>query len=555
VVKKLIEQWEDVNRQGGQYGNALQAASWGGHEKVVQMLLDAGADVKAQRGVYSTALQAASDRGHWKVVQMLLDAGADVNARAIGETFEAALKNCDDLAVKAILKDHFADLTSSDTWSWLEEMIHRGYNTESIADLLLEHEEEGPWIHFDPWVTSHRLPLPKFHVAGCAHRNEHYANDAGSPVSLQQGDDVAMLENLTTSAAEQRQVVTSLCGLAGIVPRTPYDSNWIRGASFDGDSTGSATVTYGTVGATEHLIIGRCHSALQAFCTATAESQRYGGCCDSYTILCQVAEEAAKLREVDLKLAVQLLSQLESFLQGRVKSLNDCKALAEEIISSVLVLHGDGPRSSSSILGASSLCALAVQLLCVSFVSYCQGLVGPLNLFFLERDLAQVHLYGAEPTDRQAPLAAKLQRLSCLDDMLEGPVLVFTRETEQARRRLDLVATPEQILDIWGPGSIFAGSITETVTRPPCIVVGGGVIFPTDGGKFHWDRRMRMPSSSVSTLIDLRAEIRVGVVLENVSSACSQNLEAVRARSAEYRRPLGTCEPFWHHDREREIGA
>lgn len=36
-----------VNAQGGRYGNALQAASRGGHEKVVQTLLDIGADINA----------------------------------------------------------------------------------------------------------------------------------------------------------------------------------------------------------------------------------------------------------------------------------------------------------------------------------------------------------------------------------------------------------------------------------------------------------------------------------------------------------------------------
>ena len=44
----------------GEYGNALQAASVSGHEKVVQMLLDQGADVNAQGGEYGNALQAAS---------------------------------------------------------------------------------------------------------------------------------------------------------------------------------------------------------------------------------------------------------------------------------------------------------------------------------------------------------------------------------------------------------------------------------------------------------------------------------------------------------------
>ena len=68
------------NTQGGFYGNALQAASSGGHNKVVQMLLDKGADVNAAGGEYGYALQAASKGGHDQVVQILLDKGSDIDA-------------------------------------------------------------------------------------------------------------------------------------------------------------------------------------------------------------------------------------------------------------------------------------------------------------------------------------------------------------------------------------------------------------------------------------------------------------------------------------------
>ncbi|KAL4963354.1 uncharacterized protein BDV14DRAFT_210017 [Aspergillus stella-maris] len=74
-----------VNAQGGEYGNALQAASFQGHEKLVQILLDQGADilldqgadVNAQGGRYGNALQAASSGGHKELVQILLDHGAE----------------------------------------------------------------------------------------------------------------------------------------------------------------------------------------------------------------------------------------------------------------------------------------------------------------------------------------------------------------------------------------------------------------------------------------------------------------------------------------------
>jgi ankyrin repeat protein len=81
VLQMLLNKGADVNAQGGEYGNALQAASYGGHEKIVQTLLDKDADVNAQGGPFGNALQAASYEGHDKIVQLLLDKGADVNAQ------------------------------------------------------------------------------------------------------------------------------------------------------------------------------------------------------------------------------------------------------------------------------------------------------------------------------------------------------------------------------------------------------------------------------------------------------------------------------------------
>ena len=50
----------DINVQGGQYGNALQAASRSGHNKIVELLLSKGADFNAQDGRFGTVLQVAS---------------------------------------------------------------------------------------------------------------------------------------------------------------------------------------------------------------------------------------------------------------------------------------------------------------------------------------------------------------------------------------------------------------------------------------------------------------------------------------------------------------
>jgi ankyrin repeat protein len=68
----LLDKGADPNAQGGEYGNALYAASAGGYEGVVEMLLDKGADPNAQGGEYGNALQAAANRGHIRVLELLM---------------------------------------------------------------------------------------------------------------------------------------------------------------------------------------------------------------------------------------------------------------------------------------------------------------------------------------------------------------------------------------------------------------------------------------------------------------------------------------------------
>jgi ankyrin repeat protein len=81
-VEHILPQQMSMNTHGGEYGQiALEPASVGGHEKVVEKLASAGADVNAQGGYYGTALYAASVRGQEKVVEILVSAGADVNAQ------------------------------------------------------------------------------------------------------------------------------------------------------------------------------------------------------------------------------------------------------------------------------------------------------------------------------------------------------------------------------------------------------------------------------------------------------------------------------------------
>jgi ankyrin repeat protein len=73
VIDILLEEGADPNARGGEFGFALQAAAFAGHDRVVRMLLENGADVYAQGGAFGSALSAASSQGHEKIVQILLE--------------------------------------------------------------------------------------------------------------------------------------------------------------------------------------------------------------------------------------------------------------------------------------------------------------------------------------------------------------------------------------------------------------------------------------------------------------------------------------------------
>ena len=64
MVKLLLNHGAGVNALSGEYGCALQAASFSGHEHTVKLLLDHGADVNTLGGKFASALIAACRGGH-----------------------------------------------------------------------------------------------------------------------------------------------------------------------------------------------------------------------------------------------------------------------------------------------------------------------------------------------------------------------------------------------------------------------------------------------------------------------------------------------------------
>ncbi|KAI3326723.1 hypothetical protein HD806DRAFT_488009 [Xylariaceae sp. AK1471] len=126
-----------VNIKGGWYGNALQAASYGGHNKAVRLLLEKGADVNAQGGYFGNALQAASRGGYDKVVRLLLEKGADVNAQDgyFGNALQAASYGGQDKVVRLLVKD--ADINVQGGWYGNALQAASAGGHESVSRLLI----------------------------------------------------------------------------------------------------------------------------------------------------------------------------------------------------------------------------------------------------------------------------------------------------------------------------------------------------------------------------------------------------------------------------------
>ncbi|PPJ55408.1 hypothetical protein CBER1_02774 [Cercospora berteroae] len=173
VVQILLDSGADVNAQGGYDNNALQAACYRGNERVVQILLDAGADVNAQGGYFGYALNTACNGGNGRLVQILLDAEADVNAAAetLGQRSNAldeATKEhqkCQATLVEAQGGDCRVHKYRDDMIS-NEEMVARKKKWRNIVQMLEEagavlpdrnESESEDWISSDGTVPTEEV--------------------------------------------------------------------------------------------------------------------------------------------------------------------------------------------------------------------------------------------------------------------------------------------------------------------------------------------------------------------------------------------------------------
>lgn len=145
AVQMLLDRGANLH-EGGKYGPALHTACFAGHGKVVRTLLDRGADIHAQGGTYGPAIQTASLGGHEDLVQMLLDRGADLYGRGgkeHGLTLHAASYGGHDKVVQLLLDAGVdIDTEAGRFGTALQAALARGH--EKVVQMLLDR---GADIH------------------------------------------------------------------------------------------------------------------------------------------------------------------------------------------------------------------------------------------------------------------------------------------------------------------------------------------------------------------------------------------------------------------------
>ncbi|KAH7192809.1 ankyrin repeat-containing domain protein [Fusarium flagelliforme] len=138
----ILEDYDDINKEAGIYGNALQAAIAGGDVKMVQLVVQAGADLTI-RGRFGYPLRAAVAFNHFRVAKYLLEERVDPNVydEELGDAVQTAACIGNSDMIKLLLS-YGADVDGRGGYfgNSLQAACYHG--NDRIAKLLLDNGAE-----------------------------------------------------------------------------------------------------------------------------------------------------------------------------------------------------------------------------------------------------------------------------------------------------------------------------------------------------------------------------------------------------------------------------
>ena len=568
IVRLLLNAGANVESKDDRGRTALYWAVQNNNKDVVKLLLDAGADVGSQDDD-QTPLWWAARSSNKDIFELLLNARANVQPEEINDqtptagpdALREAVSRFDLQAVEDLLTQAFNDVAIDDMY-WLRELAEIGYGYHDIATLLVD-EKESPWIFIEPFKTPSSGVIMDHHQASCVHQGG--TEVTCSPRLIAEDEAIRSIGNyhtydFTEMNSIKRQVAAS-CGLAGVVPVLNDRQRWIGSVAFDGDDFPVASVayelelSYTTSTIQEYLL--RVETALERLVDIVSWLQQNGLCCNSFTIL-KLSAEIGRVELIQVPFSlISLLVEKVSYLRSSKRDreiIDSALKVAQEILDLVYGVKRDGTTPFFlDTLDLESVeratvhnCALATQSLCLALLSYSNAHTGPIQPFFLSRALKRVQLLGIETrVPEKQRLFADLVELTCFGQMIGNAVVAFTcTETPAHTRKYDLLASPEDLVDTWGPGRFIKGLSSTKVERLYAIEIGGGVIRPTaeDATRFHWEKGI-LDYEDLSTQFDSHTKILIAATKLNGSCPLDQSLTWPVCNP--FMENLGTRPDYW----------
>lgn len=493
------------------------------------------------------------------------------------------------------LLDEFFDHVAIQEYSWLTELKQLGFSSLEITHELLEQAFHGSWILRPFESPCSEVSTAGYHQENCVHNFEpklvvpDLENGAefldsdrmstlgesiiinGTGIDVQEKQTLQPssrslcddIESPSWSGSQSkrlqltaRQRIEYFCGLGGVRPGADGIMGMDRGAvSFQEDGSIASITLNGAY----YGIISRCTlDVLDDLDRAAGELQRLGGCCDTFTVLVDsVSRDFIELHRIPFS-TIRELRQL------------------------LLCLNSDGATSLIADLFAGMGCrvsdvdyvhriSLAVQFLALGLLSYSQAHCGPIQPFFVDISLRSIVLLGSRrlvplnSSDTTRPtFTCHLVEMTCMGDMVGQSVLAFDwsrssriegEATLALTPRKNLLASPEDLLDTWGPGSMAVS--TDGSNMLYSVLVGGGTI-TSNGARtgsstmphLHWSKQVLDHSATLVAFPKNTKALIGATIFEN--TAC-QSATARLWESVPMLKEMGTFPSYWEVA-ERQLG-
>ncbi|KAJ3557412.1 hypothetical protein NPX13_g9933 [Xylaria arbuscula] len=441
-----------------------------------------------------------------------------------------ALSASDDSLVYDLLQENFLEV-AVDEYEWLTELQSLGYSAKEIADILLEKSRDGPCVFAKLKIPDTAKFVKGFHNDGCVHSDRVDMEVATHITTVDTAQDQAESPGSTSTSSVENDTGLSLsplesieyfCGIGGVKPTATGVAELQFGSLAFRNDNATAISSLHDDGATADVLMDLERAA--------GILQQLQGCCDSFSFLC-LQESRVELVRVNLDVIRCFDSiSLEKIMPG---------------------LTNEAPESR----------ALAAQFLSLAFLSYSQAHCGVIRPFFLDTPLSHVILIGdqQQTADFYIPcIVGSLVELTCFGTMLKQQVFAFQysefyfqKGTLQRHRNLDLSASPEDILDTWGPGEFLAQQNDRENLY--AISIGGGLItrVSTNPMLLHWSLGAKLDSQPVLTFHRTQ-KVHIGAKVYN-NDHCQAKPKEKLLSAFLILEELGTFSSYWEVS-ERQLG-